>query len=309
MTDVVPPGGTPGEETSGSPAAGAGRTGATGHDHLRASDADRDRVAEHLRDAMAEGRLDMDEFQERLETTYRARTYGELAPITRDLPSAAPGGVDAGVAPVSMAKTPAPAGDGPDWPARVGGAPTSSWAFAFFGGFQRKGRWTVSRLFTAFAMLGGGEIDLRDASFEDRDTTIRCFTIMGGVQVTAPPGLNVQVSGFGIMGGFGDDHRSAEDGDPDAPRVKVTGFALMGGVGVERKVTRAEKLRLKEERRQLREEHRQGRLDARTTREEHHGDRRHELEGHRDRREARREFRREIREDRRGRYGPDGRGH
>lgn len=54
---------------------------------LRASDADRERVAEVLRDALAEGRLDMEEFQERLDATYQARTYGELAPITRDLPA------------------------------------------------------------------------------------------------------------------------------------------------------------------------------------------------------------------------------
>ena len=56
---------------------------------LRASDADRERVAEVLRDALAEGRLDMAEFEERLEATYKARTYGELAPITRDLPGRA----------------------------------------------------------------------------------------------------------------------------------------------------------------------------------------------------------------------------
>ena len=54
---------------------------------LRASDADRERVAEVLRDALAEGRLDMEEFEERLEATYKARTYGELAPLTRDLPA------------------------------------------------------------------------------------------------------------------------------------------------------------------------------------------------------------------------------
>ena len=53
--------------------------------NLRASDADRERVAEVLRDALAEGRLDMAEFEERLEATYSARTYGDLEPITRDL--------------------------------------------------------------------------------------------------------------------------------------------------------------------------------------------------------------------------------
>ncbi len=55
---------------------------------LRASDTDRERVAEILRDAVAEGRLAMEEFQERLEATYAARTYGELEPITADLPAA-----------------------------------------------------------------------------------------------------------------------------------------------------------------------------------------------------------------------------
>ncbi|MGW7331497.1 DUF1707 SHOCT-like domain-containing protein, partial [Streptomyces sp. NPDC054840] len=54
---------------------------------LRASDADRDRVVERLRDAVAEGRLDMEEFEERLDAVYRSRTYAELEPLTRDLPA------------------------------------------------------------------------------------------------------------------------------------------------------------------------------------------------------------------------------
>ena len=281
-----------------------GHPSASDHDHLRASDADRERVAEHLRDAMAEGRLDMAEFQERLDITYQARTYGELAPITRDLPSAA-GGAGTGVAPVSMTKSPRPAGDpdGPNWPARIGAAPTSSGAFAFWGGFVRKGRWTISRVFTVFAMWGGGEIDLRDASFEDRDTTIRCFALMGGMQVTVPPGLNVDVTGIGVMGGFGGRHSFHEGGDPDAPRVKITGFALMGGVGVERKMTRAEKLRFKEQQQLLREENRLYRLESRESRRAEHRSRHEEHrsrhEEHRARRDADREYRRSVREDRR----------
>jgi len=56
---------------------------------LRASDADRERVASVLRDSFAEGRLTTDEFQERLEAAYAARTLGQLDGITRDLPAAA----------------------------------------------------------------------------------------------------------------------------------------------------------------------------------------------------------------------------
>jgi hypothetical protein len=208
---------------------------------LRASDADRERVAEVLRDAVAEGRLDMEEFEERLEATYKARTYGELTPITRDLP--APG---IAPPPVNMVKEPVDSGS---WAGRiVGGEGSSTAAVAIMSGFQRKGRWTVPKRFTAVAFWGGGEIDLREANFADREVEINCIAIMGGAQIIVPPGVEVVVRGIGIMGGF-DHSQEGVPGDPGAPRVIVTGFAFWGGVGVERKLPRAERQRLKEERR------------------------------------------------------------
>ncbi|MFH8370284.1 DUF1707 domain-containing protein [Streptomyces sp. NPDC018031] len=204
---------------------------------MRASDAERERVADALRDAVAEGRLTMEEFEERLDAAYRARTHGELEPLVRDLP------VPAGAAgPVAV-----PAGSG--WPARIGHAPTSRFGIGVLGGFERAGRWVVPRRFTALAFWGGGEIDLRDARFEDGEVVLRCFAIMGGVHVIVGPDVEVQVTGVGIMGGF--DHRAAGVGEPGAPRVTVTGLAFWGGVGVERKLPRAELKRLKAERREL----------------------------------------------------------
>ncbi|MBT3152954.1 DUF1707 and DUF2154 domain-containing protein [Streptomyces sp. CHD11] len=213
---------------------------------LRASDADRERVADILRDALAEGRLDMEEFGERLDATYSARTYGELAPITRDLPDRG----SPGVAAVSLTKDLEP---GNDWGNRIVGdsdseAGTSTWAVAVMSGFQRKGHWTAPRRFNCFAFWGGGEIDLREAYFADREIVINAVAIMGGVDVIVPPGVEVVVRGIGIMGGF--DH--SEEGvprEPGAPRVIVTGLAFWGGVGVQRKLPRAEKQRLREERR------------------------------------------------------------
>jgi hypothetical protein len=198
---------------------------------LRASDADRERVADVLRDALAEGRLDMAEFEERLERTYQARTYGELTPITRDLPAA-------GVTPppvLSLRKDPVPEGG---WAGRiVGGEGSSARAVAVMSGFQRKGRWTVPRRLDAVAFWGGGEIDLREADFASGEVEIHCVAIMGGIQVTVPPGVEVVVRGIGIMGGF--DHReSGTPATPNAPRVVITGFAFWGGVGIERKQTK-----------------------------------------------------------------------
>lgn len=254
----------------------------TPHPDLRASDADRERVAERLRDAMAEGRLDMEEFEERLDATYKARTYGELAPITRDLPAAG--------AKVSMVKHSASGETVPaaDWADRiVGGEASSTWGVGIMGGFQRKGRWVAPRRFTAFTFWGGGEIDLRDADFTSGETTLNCIAIMGGVNVVVPPGVEVVVRGIGIMGGF--DHRlEGERGDPGAPRVIVTGLAFWGGVGTARKLPKAERKRLKEERRQERLERREARRLDRTERIEAHQDRvDRRIEAHQDRVERR----------------------
>ncbi|MFC7985290.1 DUF1707 domain-containing protein [Streptomyces sp. NPDC057336] len=264
---------------------------------LRASDADRERVAEVLRDALAEGRLDMAEFEERLDATYSARTYGELAPITRDLPV----GTAVAAPKVSMTKEPAAAGE---WAGRItGGEGSSSWAVAVMSGFQRKGRWTVPRRFNSFAFWGGGEIDLREALFADGEVVINCVAVMGGIDVIVPPGVEVIVRGVGVMGDF--DHReSGVPGDPGAPRVVVTGFAFWGGVGVRRKLTRAEKLRIREERRQEKLERRAARQELRaSSRDDAAEDHLRMLDGHRDmlreHRETLRDERREQREARR----------
>lgn len=57
------------------------------HSMLRASDSDRERIAERLRNATAEGRLLAEELEDRLGTVFAARTYGELDEVVSDLPT------------------------------------------------------------------------------------------------------------------------------------------------------------------------------------------------------------------------------
>ena len=187
--------------------------------NLRASDADRERVADVIRQAAGDGRLTMEELDERLDAVYAAKTYAELEPITRDLPQT-PGGA---------APAPVPAGD----PQRFGAEPTSHGAFAIMGGFSRKGDWVVPEEFTAFAFMGGGEIDLRDARYAARTATIHAVTFMGGIEITVPEDANVRVTGLGIMGAF--DHQSGGTGEPGGPTIIVNGVAFMGAVEVKRR--------------------------------------------------------------------------
>lgn len=189
---------------------------------LRASDADRDRIAEILREAVAEGRLTPEEHSERIDTTYRAKTLGELEPLVRDLPAHQPG----------RAPQPAPASERPPYYAapEVG----AENLVAVFGGATRKGRWRVGRRTNSFACFGGVVIDMTEAVFEHRETVINTLSIFGGTEIRVPENVTVRCTGTGIFGGFDvDTHESPE---PGAPVVLITGIALFGGTSAKRKL-------------------------------------------------------------------------
>ena len=184
---------------------------------FRVSDADRDKVTEVLRQAAEEGRLTFDELDERLGQALSAKTYADLEAVTTDLPA----GLTA----------PAPAQAG--LPDRVGGTPGATFSVAVMSSARRAGSWVVPHRYTAVAIMGGVDLDLRYARFAERVVTIQAFCLMGGVTIIVPSDVEVDVSGFAFMGGF--DHRVSGPGRPGAPVVRVTGFALMGGVDVRRK--------------------------------------------------------------------------
>ncbi|MGW5879388.1 DUF1707 SHOCT-like domain-containing protein [Nocardiopsis terrae] len=199
-----------------------------GNGRMRASDADRDAVAHLLREALAEGRLDPDEHSDRLDSVYRAKTVGELVPLTEDLPT------------TGSAPTSAPVPTDFRSPRPVYGASrivdhpaTSRSALVLMGGADRSGNWVVPPVFVAAAVMGGIELDLREARFTQRETTIWICTVMGGIGIVVPDDIQVRVHGLPVMGGFGIEGNTPSVVDPDAPIVHIRGVAVMGGVGVE----------------------------------------------------------------------------
>jgi hypothetical protein len=97
-------------------------------------------------------------------------------------------------------------------------------------GSRRRGRWTVPRRYTATAVMGGIELDLRDAMLEERDVTIWAWACMGGIEIKVPADVDVDVTGLALMGGFEDG--SGVSAPPGAPVIRVKGLALMGAVDV-----------------------------------------------------------------------------
>ena len=180
---------------------------------LRISDADRHQVAEILRQAAGEGRLEIDELDERLEAAYAARTYADLVPLTHDLPAVRPAGMPTGV-PATRYE--------------------SSWAV--MTGVDRKGVWEVGPTHTALSVMGGIDIDLREAVFTTREVVITANTLMGAVDVIVNAHTRVIVDGVGIMGAFEQARDKVEPQlTPDSPTVRVRGVAIMGAVTVVRK--------------------------------------------------------------------------
>lgn len=179
---------------------------------MRISDADRNKVADILREAAGDGRIDFEELDQRLEATYAAKTYAELVPITHDLAAAVPLGSSA-----------------------LPGVEREH-AVAIMSGVERRGIWVVPEHFSVFCLMGGADLDLRQATFSAREVTLTVNAFMGGADIIVNRSTNVVMHGIGIMGGY-----SGPKSDPEvritaeSPTVHVRGFAIMGGVTVVRK--------------------------------------------------------------------------
>jgi hypothetical protein len=185
---------------------------------LRVSDADRHQVAEFLRQSAGEGRLDIEELEQRLEATYAAKTYGELVPLTADLPSG---------------QTSQPL----ITPAQSGAIATRyDSSIAVMSTTNRTGAWEIGPTHAAYAIMGGVKLDLRQALFTSRETVISAYGVWGGIDIYVNAQTRVVVNGVAIMGTFDQTRDRIEpDIGPESQVVRVSGLALMAGVSVHRR--------------------------------------------------------------------------
>ena len=111
----------------------------------------------------------------------------------------------------------------------------------------------VPRHYRVRAFMGGGVLDLREARFGPGVTEIDILVFMGGVEVYVPPGVRVECSGAGIMGGFETDTDEPATLGPAQPVLRINGMAIWGGVEVQTRLrgesAKAYKRRRKEEER------------------------------------------------------------
>jgi Domain of unknown function (DUF1707)/Cell wall-active antibiotics response 4TMS YvqF len=193
-------------------------------DSLRVSDAERDAVLRTLGDQAAVGRLTLDELEDRSGRALTAKTRGELATLTSDLPA------DGTASPAPSRKKPV------------------RWLVAIMGGSHRRGRFRAVGRINAVAIMGGDEIDLREAEIDGGELTFSLFALMGGANIYVPDSVDLEVGGFSFMGGH-EEVGSGRPPRPGAPVIRIRIYNMMSGASIYRLPPQARGVSLKEARR------------------------------------------------------------
>jgi hypothetical protein len=176
------------------------------HPAVRASDAERERIVERLRDASVAGRLTLEEFVERMTSAFEARTQAELEQLMRDLPAGGVGGV-------ALRRRP------------------TRFLLSVFGSTEREGRIRVRRRVTCLTTFGNIDLDLRQATLEGDVITIVMLGAFGAADVYVPEGVEVDFRGLSL---FGHSRANGNDppGRPGTPLVRVFALSLWAGIDV-----------------------------------------------------------------------------
>jgi hypothetical protein len=169
---------------------------------LRAADTDRERVVTVLREAAADGRLTLDELEERTAAAYRARTLGELVALTADLlpPERQPLDID-----------PRP-------------------MLAFFRSGARGGRWVVPAQYPVTAICANVTLDLCEALLQTHRVSVQATVVAGTLTLIVPEGVRVEMPASAVLADKRD--RLPPASSENAPVIEIAGFVSLGKIVV-----------------------------------------------------------------------------
>jgi DUF1707 SHOCT-like domain/Cell wall-active antibiotics response LiaF, C-terminal len=168
---------------------------------ILATDAERDAALALLREASVDGRLTVEDLAERAELVHVARTREDLAAATSGLE-------------------------------RVPAAPTSDVdrQRALLSSLRREGRWRLAPRTRFSAVLGSVTLDLREAVLPGPDVEIEARAILGSVTVVVPAGVEVDVSGTGVLSS--EDLQVEGTAPAGAPRIRIRHSGMLGSLSV-----------------------------------------------------------------------------
>jgi hypothetical protein len=178
-------------------------------DAARAADADREAIAEKLRVAAAEGRIDFEELDDRLGQAYSARTYGQLRAVVADLPGQ----------PASMLQHDAL----PE--------PGTLVLKTKMPNIKQSGRWAVPQRITAETTTGYITIDFTQATCAHREVAVEAVTRSGWIRLILPEGWAARIAPSSTNTSH-ISNKAPETADPGAPTIIVTGHPRSGYIRI-----------------------------------------------------------------------------
>jgi hypothetical protein len=110
-----------------------------------------------------------------------------------------------------------------------GDAPKKQDLVAIFSGSDMAGEFLAPRRLDSVSIFGGANIDLRKAAIPADGMEIEVAAIFGGCTILLPAGVNPEITGMGIFGGFNKPRASYGS---SGPRLRINGVALFGGVDI-----------------------------------------------------------------------------
>ncbi|WP_018297795.1 DUF1707 SHOCT-like domain-containing protein [Corynebacterium lubricantis] len=200
----------------------------------RATDDERQNVADILSEAMSNGQLNYQEFDDRSKQAWATTYRDELDAIVIDL-------IDPNTRP-SFNVPERPRSREVFIPKAAHVAPSDGGtkrSLGLLGATSLSGDWLVARNHVSIALMGGNYVDLREARFAAQEITISAWAVMGGIQIIVPENVRVLSEGHGFIGAFvirDDENVSIPVSalPADAPAVRIVGLGFMGAVDVVR---------------------------------------------------------------------------
>ncbi|ADB34595.1 protein of unknown function DUF1707 [Kribbella flavida DSM 17836] len=206
----------------------------------RVSDLEREDVAEILREAAGEGRLNYAELEERLESVYAAKTYGELAELTTDLPNGLP---------VPGQQTAGPQYAGQPVPQYGAGMVTTAPTInAFLSEAKRTGNWLAPQRQEINAVLGDVTLDYTEAQLPYDVIYLEVKSILADVKIRVPQNAIVHLDSNPILGAVTEQEAGlggvVEPSTAPPKTFHIRGTAILGEIKIKRGPRLSKRLRL-----------------------------------------------------------------
>lgn len=192
---------------------------------MRIGDADRERVAQRLNSAVADGRISLLELDERLTKGYAAKYEVELQHLVADLPGGQLAVPHSITKPVSLSSGYAVAGF-------LQSAPSGAMTVlrGGLGGLKRFGSWPVPERMRVVSGFGSVKLDYTDAQFAASDVQLELMVGVGSVKIRVPPGSTLDLGG--LTPGVGSVKENIAPATGDGPHFRIFGRVGLGSVKI-----------------------------------------------------------------------------